>query len=596
MKKILVLLLLLLLVTGLVWARGEQEVQIIDVEEEEAVDEFEGIITVEHDGWERGKQGGRFVFSTFGSDPRSFNTIVAAETSSTDVTERLYTSLVRRNQMTLEWETALAESYEISADEKTITYTLPKDLKWSDGEPLTADDFVEAVNLIYLDEAVETNNRNALMPSGQATEWKKIDDYTLSVTFPFVYAGMFNSTEIHPLPMHILKPIIEEQGVAALNSYWGVDTDVKSVVGNGPFVLDSYTPGQRVVLKRNPYYYETDEWGTQLPYIDELVIEYVPDQDTQLQRFLAGAHDYLTLTGDQVSLALERADDIGFSLYSVGPAASTQFITFNQNPNSPALADSPKLEWLSNRTFRQAMAHLVDRQTMIDNIVYGYGYPQYSFIPTYSPYYWEGAADYGFEYDPEAAKDKLDSIGYVDQNGDGWRQDTDGNKIVLDLKTNAGNRVREQMGELFAQDAAAVGIEVRFQPEDFNVMVGRLTSTFDWDLILIGLTGSIDPISGANVYPSDGNLHMIEPMQEEPRRDWEARVDELWAYANNTTDENQRVEGYEEMQKIWIEEVPWVFTLNAAIIHGYKDAWGNIYPHPVQDYDFFGIAHRVYMK
>jgi peptide/nickel transport system substrate-binding protein len=96
--------------------------------------------------------------------------------------------------MTLEWETALAESYKISDDEKTIIYTLPKDLKWSDGEPLTADDFVDAVNLIYLDEEVQTNSRNGLMPSGQATEWEKIDDYTLSVTFPFVYAGIFNGS------------------------------------------------------------------------------------------------------------------------------------------------------------------------------------------------------------------------------------------------------------------------------------------------------------------------------------------------------------------------------------------------------------------
>ncbi len=498
--------------------------------------------------------------------------------------------------MTLEWEKALAESYVISDDQKSITYTLPENLKWSDGEPLTARDFVDAVNMIYLDEDVQTNSRSGLMPGGIATEWEKIDELTLKVTFPFVYAGIFNATAVAPLPMHILEPIIEEEGAAALNAFWGVDTDVQSVVGNGPFVLDSYTPGQRVVLKRNPYYFEKDEWGVQLPYVDEFVIEFVPDMDTQLQRFLAGDHDYLALSGDQVALALDRAEDVGFTLYSVGPAASSQFITFNQNPNSPALQDSPKLEWLSNRTFRQAMAHLIDRDTMVDSIVYGYGYPQYSFIPVYSPYYYEGSPDFAFPYDPETAKDMLDSIGYVDQNGDGWRQDPDGNKISLNLRTNAGNRVREQMGELFAQDAAEVGIEIVFQPEDFNVMVGRLLSSFDWELILIGLTGSVDPISGANVYPSRGNLHMIEPLQESPRREWEARVDELWDYANNTTDEAQRIRGYEEMQKIWIEEVPWVFTINAAVIHGYKDDWGNIYPHPVADNDFFGIIHRIYQK
>ncbi len=596
MKKLIIAFFILLLVSGFAFARGAQEVEIIDIEEEEVVDEFEGIVSIVHDGWEQGKPGGRFVMSSFGSGPRSFNTIVAAETSTTDITDRLYSGLVRRNQMTLDWEMSLAESYTISADEKTITYKLKPDLKWSDGEPLTAADFVDAVNLIYLDPEVQTNSRSALMPSGIATEWEQLDDLTLSVTFPFVYAGIFNSTSVAPLPMHILRPIVDEQGAAALNAYWGVDTDVRSVVGNGPFVIDSYTPGQRAVLKKNPYYYEKDEWGVQLPYIDELVFEFVPDTDTQLQRFLAGALDFLAFTGDQVALGLDRKDEVGFTLYSVGPAASSQFITINQNPNSPALADTPKLEWVSNRTFRQALAHLVDRQTMVDTIVYGYGYPQYSFIPVFSPYYWDGSPDFAFPYDPERAKDMLDSIGYVDQNGDGWRQDPDGNKISLDLKTNAGNAVREAMGELFSQDAREIGLDITFQPEDFNVMVGRLLSSFDWELILIGLTGSVDPISGANVYPSSGNLHMIEPLQESPRRAWEARVDELWDYANNTTSEQQRVDGYREMQQIWIEEVPWVFTINAAVIHGWGNEWGNIYPHPVQGNNNLSILHRVYQK
>ena len=105
------------------------------------------------------------------------------------------------------------------------------------------------------------------------------------------------------------------------------------------------------------------------------------------------------------------------------------------------------------------------------------------------------------------------------------REDPDGNKIELILNTNSGNDVREQIGELFSQEAKAVGIDVTFKPEAFNEMVTRLVSSYDWQMILIGLTGSVDPVGGANVYPSYGNLHMIEPNQESPRRDWEAAVD-----------------------------------------------------------------------
>lgn len=545
--------------------------------------------------WEQGQRGGQFIVSGVGGDPSTFNVIVSATSNSSNVINRLHTGLVRRNQMSLLWEVALAESYTISADEKTITYKLRPNLKWSDGEPLTAVDFVDAVNLIYLNTEVQTNSRNTLMPSGIATVWEQIDDRTLSVTFPFVYSGIFNSTSVAPLPMHILRPIIEEHGVASLNSYWGVTTDVKTIVGSGPFVIDSYSPGQRVVMKRNPYYYEKDEWGVQLPYIDELIIEYY-NYDTMFNRFIAGITDFLALNATIVDEAHSYADSAGFSIINLGPNSSSQFIAFNQNPNSPALDGSPKLEWLSNKTFRQAMAHLIDRDTMIEDILNGYGYHQYSFIPTFSPYYWEGAEDAGFPFDPDTAKTMLDDIGYIDQNSDGWRQDPNGNTISLVLRTNAGNLVREQMGELFIQEARAIGLDITLQPEDFNVMVSRLTTSFDWELILIGLTGSVDPISGANTYPSWGNLHMIEPLQESPRRAWEARIDELWDYANNTINEQQRVDGFHEMQQIWIEEVPWVFTVNQAVLQGYKNTWGNIYPKPYQDHSWDGILHRVYLK
>src|SRR5690606_25510642 len=98
-------------------------------------------------------------------------------------------------------------------------------------------------------------------------------------------------------------------------------------------------------------------------------------------------------------------------------------------------------------------------------------------------------------------------------------------------------------GTSFAQEAANVGIKINFRPIDFNVLVGKLTGSFDWHLILIGLTGSVDPISGSNVYPSYGTLHMIEPNQESPRRAWEQQVDAAWDEANNTTNEAQRKSG-----------------------------------------------------
>ena len=592
-KSILAILIACAVVAG-AWAAPVQE----DEAMAEEMSPIDLLTPVDHSAWERGSHGGRFVITSV-SDPKTFNPVLAKETSTTDITGRMFSGAVRRNQLTLEWEPDLAESWEISEDQKTITLRLRSGLTWSDGDPLTADEVVWTVNEIVLNEEVETDDRDALLIGGELATFELIDDLTYRITLPSVYAGIFEVASIAPLPRHIFEPLIEAEGAAAVNSFWGVDTDVTTIVGNGPFMIGEYLPSQRVVMTPNPRYYEQDEWGQQLPYLDEFVIEFVEDQDTGLARFIAGQSDAWGLRGEDYGVLVDMQEPDDFLIYNVGPASSTQFITFNQNPiegEDDGGIEPPALTWLSNQTFRQAMAHLIDRQTIINNIAFGFGYPQYSFVWTVSPYYWEGAADAALKYDPERAGELLDSIGYVDRDGDGVREDPDGNKIELILNTNAGNTVREQIGELFSQEARNAGIDVTFKPEAFNELVTRLVSSFDWQMILIGLTGSVDPVSGANVYPSHGGLHMIEPSQESPRRDWEVAVDAAWDEANLTTDDEQRTRGYRKLQELWIDAVPWAYTFAPAVMHAYRNTFGNIKPHPLNGFAMTGIVDRLYVK
>ncbi len=593
LRSLFLLTLVGLVSVAFVFAGGGQEEEQVIGEEEAAASQFEGLVDVDRSEIQVGDYGGTFTVALLG-DPRTFNTVVAEETSSTDIIDRMYAGLVRRSIQTLEWENWAAESVEIADDEKSVTVTLREGMQWSDGEPVTADDWVGAVNEVYFNEAVEASStRDSLTVAGEPTQWEVIDDLTLRVSFAEVYAGIYNILSTFPLPMHIFRPLIEEEGGEAINAFWGVDADVTEIVGNGPFKLAAFEPSQRVRLVRNENYFETDADGNSLPYLDEVVMTIVPDQDTMLQRFLAGDLSAYGLRGEDYAVLVDEKENLGFEMYNVGPDSGTEFITFNQNPiegEDDNGIEPPELTWLSNLDFRIAMAHLVDRQTIIDNIAFGFGYPQYSFVPVYSPYYWEGAEDIAYKYNPERAREILDSIDYVDRDGDGVREDPDGNKISLQLNTNSGNRTREAIGELFAQEAANVGIEINFRPEDFNSLVGKLVSSYDWELILIGLTGSVDPISGVNVYPSNGSLHMIEPNQEEPRRDWERQVDQAWEKANFTTDEEQRFEGWKEMQELWIKNVPWVYTYNAALMSAWKDGWSNILVQPV---DGYGTLHNL---
>ena len=260
------------------WAGPEVEIE--PLAEAEEMSPIDLLAPVDHSAWERGSHGGRFVVTNI-SDAKTFNPVVAKETSTTDITDRMFAGVVRRSQLTLEWEPGLAERWEISEDQKTITLHLRSGLVWSDGDPITADEIVWSVNEIYKNEEVETSTRDALNVGGELAEFELIDDLTYRIVLPSVYAGIFEIASIGPMPRHIFEPLIEAEGAAAVNSFWGVDTDVSTIVGNGPFLIGEYVPSERVVMVPNPNYYEQDEWGQQLPYLDEFVIEFVEDQDTK---------------------------------------------------------------------------------------------------------------------------------------------------------------------------------------------------------------------------------------------------------------------------------------------------------------------------
>ena len=598
-------------------------------------------------GWETGKPGGEFVRSTFGSEPKTFNGVIAAETSSTDVTAFLTNGAIERDQFTLEFvpTPGFGTGYEVSEDELTITVGIAEGLKWSDGDDLTAEDIIFSLNQLILREDVGSNSRSGYIidadkdgyPAQIPVKAEIIDMYTYKLTLPTVYAGIVGLGGIPVYPMHIFGPLIgwdksmgfdfeyeteliNEDGAmywsldeikdpainyAAVTSFWGLDTDVSEVVSCGPFVISEYVPGQKIVLGRNPYNSEFDAAGQQLPYLEKATYIFVEDQDTQLARFLAGELDTLGLRGEDYAVfSQEKMNALNATIYDVGPAFGTTFLVFNQNPDVeaedgslvPGTVKPEVLYWTSNKEFRLAMAHLIDRQTIIDNIAFGFGYPQYSFIPKVSPYYWEGSDDAAAKYDPEMAVEILDGLGWVDTDGDGWREDDLGNKIVFELTTNSGNTVREAVGTLFAEEASADGVQVQFKPEDFNTMVGKLLSGQNWDGIIIGLTGSVDPISGSNVYPSNGNLHMINPNQTSPLEYWEWEVDEAWKVANNTTDEEQRKLGFEIVQRIWLEENPWIFTFNPSVMAAYSNKFGNIYHRPLDGFDWKGIMDHMYIK
>ena len=559
---------------------------------------FEGVLDIAYSGFAAGKPGGRITRALIGEGPKTFNAVVANDESSADVIGLMSAALVRRNQMSLEWEPWLASDWTVAEDGTSITFTLREGLKWSDGFPVTAEDF-EYTHSLIMTRGLQGNASLRFFVNDTRVTVEALDGLHVRFNFSQAHAGLFEIASFYPLPKHIVEPVFSDIGVKAFNKFWNNETEINAVVGCGPFLPREYIPGKKLTMINNPYYFEVDELGVKLPYIDEYVIVYVKDEEEALEKFLSGDIDYYKLKPSDYRTLLAEKETKDFVISNAGPETDSLILAFNQNPideDGDAGIPDPQLTWLSNKKFRRAISHLINRSELIDKIVEGLGYPQYSFLPAASPFYQNGMEPEDPVYDPEKAKLVLEEIGYVDTDNDGWREDQDGRRIVLSLYTNSDNEARITIGEMLSQEARQIGIDLQVIAEDFNIIVTRLVSTGNWHMILIGLSGFLDPLDAANVFPSYGFLHIIEPAQSRPRREWEKLVDLAWQKAEFTLDEDERLLNYAEIQRIWMDELPWIYLFNNASLNAYNRNLRNIFPRSMQGFGLEAAAGRIFIE
>lgn len=507
-----------------------------------------------------GKYGGTFRYSLLG-DPKTFNYYLAKETSSTDILGLVFEGLTTADGVTTEVIPALAKSWDISPDNTVITFYLRRGVQWHDGRELTADDVIFSFDLVY-DPNIPNNFRDGLTIDGKPLKYEKVDKYTVRFTLPRVYAPILRSIGIPIVPRHLLY---DAWKAGEFTRKWGIDTDPKQIVGTGPYRIVEYKPGERVVFERNPNWWQVDKNGNPLPYIQRLEATIAGNQDVQILKFLNNEIDYLRPNLARVADLELRAKEKGFRLINGGPDFGTNFITFNMNPKT---VPQPKLSWFTDKRFRQALAHALDKESIIDLAYGGLAQPQWSPIEAANRFFHKPDVKQ-YPYDLKKAQALLAEAGYK-KGPDGRLRDPKGNVVEFDLLTNAGNRARETIGSIFKADLERLGIKVNFQPVDFNLLVRKLTETYDWDAIIIGLTGGVEPASGNNVWKSSGGLHMWYPRQEKPATAWEARIDYLFEGGTKYLDPKVRKKYYDEFQDIVAEQVPLLYTVN-------PEAWFAVY-------------------
>ena len=534
-----------------------------------------------------GTPGGVLPIATT-SEPLTFNLAIATDASSSGVLGYLFEGLTETSWLTDEVEPALAESWQHSDDGMTWTFNLRKDVNWHDGRPFTAHDVDFTFNRIIYNHDIPASSRPAFHFRflNDRGEWEEspmtvvaLDDHTIQFVLPVPFAPFLRSMGTSIYPKHILEKHVND---GTFTSAWDIETDPAEIIGTGPFTIDSYVPGDRVVMKRNPNYWLKDDAGNSLPYLEEVIHLIVPDFEAELAKFRSEESDIHGVLGQELSLLEPLQEEGNFTIFRRGPGFGTTFLGFNLNSGSNPESGQPyvapeKLAWFQTKEFRQAVAHSIDKGKIISDIQNGAAYPQWASI---SP----AAGDFHnpnirrYEYDLDKANGILDELGWIDTDGNGIREDTDGNEIAFSLVTNTGNDVRGSVTQLIQQNLEEIGIKADFTLLEFGDLVSRLTGSYDWETMVIGFTGGPDPYSGINFWHSSEPLHLWHPNQSRPATEWEAEIDDLYIRASQELDHDKRVEYYHRAQEIASENVPIIYTTLTERISAARNVFGNMTP------------------
>ncbi|MCY4437777.1 MAG: ABC transporter substrate-binding protein [Chloroflexi bacterium] len=535
-----------------------------------------------------GTHGGQITYSTIG-EPLTFNLALANDSSSSGYLSYLFEGLTETSWLTDQVEPLLADSWEHSADGLTWTFHLRKDVSWHDGKPFTAHDVDFTFNRIIYNDDIPTTTRAAFTfryidaESGAWTEGRMtvraLDEYTIECVLPVSFAPFLRSMGTAIYPKHILEPHVNDGTFASL---WDIETDPREVIGTGPFTIERYDDNERLILRRNPNYWLNDAAGNSLPYLDTIVYHIVDGLETELAMFKAGETDVHGVLGEEYADLKPLEAEGNFTIHRRGPAFGTTFLGFNLNPGANAETGAPfvapeKLAWFQNTQFRQAVAHSIDKDAIVRDILHGLGYPQWASI---SP----AAGDFHnpdvrrYPYDIAQANAILDSLGWVDTNGDGIREDEDGNTIEFTLVTNGDNSVRGAVTQHIADGMKEIGVKADYESIEFGDLVARLTASYAWEAMVVGFSGGSDPYSGISFWHSSEAFHLWYPNQPEPATEWEAEIDDLYIRAAQELDHEMRVELYHYAQEVIAENLPIIYTTQSERLTATRNVFGNTTP------------------
>src|SRR5574342_344389 len=448
---------------------------------------------------------------------------ITSDSASHDIGNLIYSNLVRTDK-DLRLEGELAERWEVSRDEMTITFHLRKGAKWHDGEELTADD-VDFTYRYMIDPKTPTAYAESFRQIKRA---EVVDRYTYRVTYDKPYAPALLSWGIWILPRHILQ------------APWEAGVDLRTTqqnlhpIGSGSYLFKEWDTGEKVVLEANPGYWEGR------PHLSRVVYRIIPDQSTIFLELKARNIDMSGLTPIQY----RRQTDF--------PAFRKAFNRYRYLANGYAYLGFNLLDSrFQDKRVRQAMAHAINKQEIIDGVLLGLGQPA---VGPYKPGTWWYKEDVKtFPFDPERAKALLAEVGWKEKNSDGILM-RDGKPFSFTIRTNQGNQVRQQTAEIIQRRLRAIGIDAKIHIVEWAACLNNFIRKKDYEAIILGWGLGLDPdqydIWHSSQTGSDQLNHISYKSPE---------VDALLEAGRRTFAEARRKEIYGKFQDIMAEEQPVVF-------------------------------------
>ncbi len=443
--------------------------------------------------------------------------ILAGDSASHDVAGHIYNGLVKYDK-NLNIVVVLAESWEISKDNLSITFHLRKDVKWHDGTPFTAHDVMYTYRVI-VDPKTPTPYAGDFKPVREA---KVIDDFTFKVTYEKPFAPGLQSWTVGILPRHLLEG--KDITTSPL---------IRKPIGTGPYLFKEWIPGDRVVLVANNSYFEGK------PYVERRITRVIPDLATMFLELKSYTIDMTGLTPLQ---ALKQTDYPGFRReFSKYKYVGFAYVYLGYNLKHQIFKD---------RRVRQAITHAINKQEIVDGILLGQGMEA---TGPYKPDMWAYNGNVKrYEHSKEKALALLKDAGF-EQRQDGTLI-KDGKPFEFNILVNQGNDVRIRTAELIQKRLRDVGISVKIRVIEWATFINEFIDKRNFEAVILGWSTSPEPDlfdiwHSSKQGPKEFNFISFENKE----------VDELIIKARHTMNKEERKKCYFRIQEILAEEQPYTF-------------------------------------